>query len=113
MDKGGRMSWDTKKIFGYFLVCIGLIFIVFALYSVYNVFMNAVKPPETFQLNNLTFSVDLGQDRAPLEITAPLDPEVRKIVNMFEYNIFMLFMLSVGSKVSMLGAQFIRANKEP
>ncbi len=42
------MNWDTKKIFGYFLVCIGLIAIVFALYSVYNVFLNAVNPPEIF-----------------------------------------------------------------
>ena len=107
------MSWDTKKIFGYFLVCIGLISIVFALYSVYNVFLNAVNPPEIFQLNNLTFSVDTGQGRAPLEITTPLDPPVRRIVNMFLYYIFMLFILSVGSKVSMLGAQFIRTTKEP
>lgn len=107
------MSWDTKKIFGYFLVCIGLIAIVFALYSVYNVFMNAVNPPEIFQLNNLTFSVDTGQDRVPLEITAPLDPQVRKIVNMSLYYVLMLFILSVGSKISMLGAQFIRTTKEP
>ena len=107
------MNWEIKKIFGYFLVCVGLVAIVFAFYSVYNVFMNAVAPPEIFQLSNFTFSVNAAADRPPVEVTAVLDPEIRKVVNMFLYYIFMLFCLAVGSKVSMLGAQFIRTAKEP
>ena len=106
-----KMKLDIKKIFGYFLVFTGLICMAFALYCVYNVFTNMTKPPEIFKLNNLVFFVNPGRDRVPTEVTVRLEPEARKIVDTFLYYLFMLFILALGSKVSMLGTQFIREVK--
>lgn len=105
------MDLDVKKIFGYFLLGIGLACIVFALYSLYSVFNDAASPPEIFQLSNLSFSIDSPDSRGPVEVKLPLDPQVRKVVNLFLYYMFMLFIVTVGGKLGNLGIQFIREIK--
>ncbi len=105
------MGIDTEKVFGYFLFSIGLICIAFAFYSTYSVFTDAAKPPEIFQLKSLAFSVNPGEGKAQMEVAVSLDPEARKVANIFLYYIFMLFILAMGSKIASLGIQFIREIK--
>lgn len=105
------MGLDIRKIFGYLLVGIGLICMVFSFLSVRDVFTNTTKPPEIFQLNNLAFSLNSGGAGTSMEVTIPLNSEVRKIVNMLLYYMFMLFILAVGGRICTLGTQFIREIK--
>ena len=102
------MDVDTEKIFGYVLLGIGLLCMLFAFNSMRNVFTGLVMPPEIFQLQSLKFSASLGPDNSPTAITMALDPEVRKIANMFLYYLFMFFVVLVGGKVSSLGVQLIK-----
>jgi hypothetical protein len=104
------MNSDTEKIFGYVLFCIGLICILFAFYSMYNVFTNATNPPEMFQMQSLSFSVSSGVDSQPTLVKITVDSELRKIVNIFLYYLFMLFIVMIGSAISNLGIQFTRRN---
>ncbi|MGD0335493.1 MAG: hypothetical protein ABSB18_00105 [Candidatus Omnitrophota bacterium] len=103
------MSSDTEKIFGYVMFCIGLICILFAFYSMCNVFTNTANPPELFQMQSLSLSASSDAASQPTLIKITLDPELRKIVNVFLYYLFMLFIVIVGSTISSLGIKFIKA----
>jgi len=102
---------NTEKVMGYVLLCIGLICILFALHSAYMVFTNVKEPPEIFRMKNFGFLISPGQGNPPMEVEIALEPELRKIVNIFLYYLFMLFILSVGSKIGGLGMHFIREIK--
>lgn len=105
------MSSDAEKIFGYTLFCVGLVCILFALFSIYNVFTDSAKPPTIFKMQKLSFTTSAGRDSPPMEINMPLDSDARKIVNVFLYYLFMLFIVTVGSRLSSLGVQFIKEIK--
>lgn len=105
------MNSHTEKIFGYVLLCIGLICILFAIYSVYKVFTNITNPPEIFQMKSFSFLASSDAGRPPMEFTISLDSQLRKIVNVFLYYLFMLFIVAVGSKICTLGIQFIKEIK--
>lgn len=105
------MNSNTEKMFGYALFWIGLICIAFAFYSMYNVFTNLSQPPEIFKMKSLSLSVSAGAVNPSSVVDIALDSEVRKIVNMFLYYLFMLFIVLVGSKISSLGIQFIKEIK--
>ncbi|MDP2831324.1 MAG: hypothetical protein Q8O02_03665 [Candidatus Omnitrophota bacterium] len=105
------MSSDTEKIFGYVLLCIGLVCIAFAFFSMYSVFTGVANPPEIFKMQSLSFNVSSGGGSQPMAMNISLDTEARKIGSMFLYYLFMLFIVIVGSKISSLGAQFIKEIK--
>jgi len=105
------MNSNTEKILGYVLFCIGLFCIAFAFYSMYNVFTNLIQPPEIFKMKSLSFSLSAGAANPSTVMDIALDSEVRKIVNMFIYYLFMLFIVMVGSKISSLGIQFVKEIK--
>lgn len=102
------MDLSTKKVLGYTLLFIGLIGIIFSVYSVYQVFTNITRPPEIFQMQNLTFSLSASGDAPPVEVTVPLNQDVRKVVNTFLYFLFMYFVVCAAGKISTLGTQFIK-----
>lgn len=102
------MSSAIEKMFGYVLLCVGLGCILFSFYSMHKVFTNAANPPEIFQLQSLSLSTSISANSQPVLMNIPLDSEVRKVVNMFIYYLFMLFILMAGSAVSGLGIQLIK-----
>jgi hypothetical protein len=102
------MNSEIEKIFGYVLLCIGLFCILFSFRSMYDVFTNKTDPPEIFQLQSVSFSASSGIADQSTSITMALDPQMRKVVNVFLYYLFMFFILMAGSKVSGLGIQFIK-----
>lgn len=103
------MSSTTETVFGYILVCIGLVCILFAFYSAYKVFTNAANPPEVFQMRSLDIAVSPpGADAQPTRMTISLDAELRKTVNVFLYYLFMMFIVVVGSNIASLGVKFIK-----
>lgn len=105
------MSSDAEKISGYTLLCVGLVCILFALFSVYNVFTDSAKPPTIFKMQKLSFTTSAGPENQPMMISIPLGQDARKIVNVFLYYLFMLFIVTVGSRLSSLGIQFIKEIK--
>lgn len=105
------MSPNTEKMIGYVMFCIGLICILYASYAMYNVFTNATKPPEIFQMKSLSFLVSSAADGPSTVINFALDSEARKVVNLFLYSLFMFFIVMAGSKISALGIQFIKEIK--
>ena len=100
-----------EKFLGYILFFIGLICILFAFHAMHNVFTNAAQPPEIFQMQNLNLSASSGAGSQPTQIQIALDPELRKIVNVFLYYLFMIFMVIMGSKISSLGIQLTKEIK--
>ena len=102
---------NKEKMFGYILLCIGLICIIFALFCVYKVFTKAAKPPEIFQMQTFTFFASSETGISRTEFTIPLDPEVREIVNLLLYYLFMFFIAVVGARLCSLGIQFIKEIK--
>ena len=106
------MSINSEKIFGYLLLSLGLVCIIFAFYSVYKTFTNIEVPPEIFQAETISFLTPSGPDSPSVKVTVPLNYEIRKIVNVFLYYLFMLFIVAVGGKLGNLGIQFIRVIRD-
>jgi len=102
---------DTEKIFGYIMFAVGLCCILFALSSMRSVFTGATLPPEIFQMQTLNFTVNLGPNNPPAAMSMALDPEIRKLANMFLYYLFMFFVVLVGGKIGSLGIQLTKEVK--
>ena len=105
------MSEYTQKIIGYALTCLGVVCMLFSAYSIYEVFTNVTKPPEIFKLESLSVSIASSAANLSTQISIPLEPEIRKIFNIFLYYLFMMFILTLGSRISSLGMQFIKEQK--
>ena len=105
------MSSNTEKFLGYILLLVGLICILYAFFSLYNAFTGAVKPPDLFQMQKLQFSVSPVGNSQSMVVSAPLDSEARKVVNLFLYYLFMFFIVMAGGTISSLGIQCIKEIK--
>ena len=87
------MSLHVEKIFGYILLSIGLACILFAFFSMYNV----------FKMQSLSLTTTPSGSSEPVVMSISLDSEARKIVNMFLYYLLMIFIVLMGAKISSLG----------
>lgn len=105
------MSLHLEKIFGYILLGIGLVCLLFAFFSMYNVFTDLTEPPEIFKMESLSLSTTVSGSSEPAVTSISLDPEARKTVNMFLYYLLMIFIVIVGGKISSLGIQLIKEIK--
>lgn len=105
------MALFIERFLGYVLVCVGLLCIVFAVFSMHSVFTDARTPPEIFKLERLSFSATPSGAAQPTKMDIPINVDTRKIVNMGLYYLLMLFMVIVGGRVSSLGVQFIKEVK--
>lgn len=104
------MSLFFERILGYSLLCVGLACIVFAFFSMHSVLTDQAKPPEIFQTQSLTLTTSPGTSQ-PTVVTIAIDPDIRKIVNIFLYNLLMFFLVMVGGKMGSLGIQLIKEIK--
>jgi hypothetical protein len=109
--EGGEMSSDTEELFGYILLFIGLICILSASYSMYNVFTSLAQPPGIFKMDSFSIPIPASVYNPSTVVKIPLDPEIIKIVNIFLHYLFKLFIVIVGSKISGLGIQLIKEIK--
>lgn len=111
----------TEKIIGYILLAVGLLIIILAAFSSYEVFTKKAAPVGLFQFSGI--SIDLSQTLTaslPKELSQtgytlpPLQQEIisgnmiNQPMNFFAYLIFMGFMSSIGVKIAGLGIQLIR-----
>ena len=105
------MDVTTDKIIGYVLLVVGLILIIFAAYSMLDVFIGTREPPSILKINSITISVPVGLGAPPEKIELLSGTDVSKIANLGLWYILMFFFASIGSKIGGLGVQLIREIK--
>ena len=100
----------TGKIVGYVLVGVGLIFIIFAVYSMYEVFTGTAKPPSIFKMESIAMSSPLVPriEVPPAKIELVSGSEINKVINLGLWYILMFFLVSAGIKIASLGVKLIR-----
>jgi hypothetical protein len=92
-----------EKIFGFILIIIGLIFIFYSIYSMFNIFSGSSNPPKIIKMNNVELSIPLAGE---VEILS--GEEISKIANMSLYSIFMFFIISAGSRIADLEIKLLK-----
>jgi len=108
-----------NKIFGWFLLAIGLIIIFGSLYFSFNIFTNRNEAPEIFKLEK----VDKEIDNADLMALSPeamqeiIQEQVKnmmpsefmsKLLNLISWSIFAGILIFAGSRVSGIGIRLMR-----
>ncbi len=111
----------SEKVLGYVLIAIGVIVMLLATFSVYQVFTTKSQPVNIFNLPGI--SIDLSnfvagdlssEEKAKLSQekslkTDLISPEIiNKPLNVIAHILFMGFILNVGFKVSTLGVYLVR-----
>jgi len=101
---------DTKnnKNVGYALLIAGLVFILYAVYSMYYVYTGATPAPSVAQMNSVKISLPAAPGTPPIETELLSGKESSKLVNMGLWFILMTFVASAGSKIGGLGVKLMR-----
>ena len=89
-----------NKIFGYVLICAGLMLILFALTGMYKVFVNGAAAP-IIQLADLQLNTAYGPVIVPMKSAS-------QVVNLGLFAIFMVFVVSAGGKIAGIGNGLVK-----
>ncbi len=89
------------KILSYLLLCAGILIILFALNSMYNVFLNGQTVREIAHFADLTVQTQVGPMNVPMGAANTL-------ANMGLFAVLMLFVTSVGGKIASIGVQLLK-----
>ncbi len=104
-------NFKSYKATGYVLLIAGLILIIWAVYSMYNVYTGASQPPSVIQMNGVTLSMPTGQGTPPAEAELISAQNSSKLVNMGIWYALMFFVASAGARIGGLGVNLIREIK--
>lgn len=85
-----------NKIFGYLLICAGLMMIFFSLIGMYKVFANGSPVVAVVQMADVRLNTQYGPVQIPMK-------GINTIANLGLFALFMMFVLSAGSKISGIG----------
>jgi len=93
------------KIVGYVLLAVGLVMILFAVRSMYNVYTGMDSPPPVIRVSDVKFPVpaEAGQPRE--EVLLISGDQASKVINMGLWSVLMLFVASAGAKIGGLGVK--------
>ena len=110
-----------EKVLGYILIALGVIVMLLATFSVYQVFTNKSQPVNIFNLPGISIDMSdlVGSDLSSEEMaqlreqkslkTDLISPEIiNKPLNLIAHILFMGFILNVGFKVAALGVGLVR-----
>ena len=92
------------KITGYLLFCVGLLLILFAVLSMYKVFVNQQPVIAIVQLADLKITSQFGNMVVPAS-------GLNTIINLGLFAFFMAFLVAVGTKVATLGCNFLKIER--
>lgn len=98
----------SEKVTGYTLLIIGLIVIVFAAVSAYQVFTGTVQPLPVINASGIALdmaSLAPGQ-KGSMELFSAKD--LNLVSNLTVHYLLMTFLVTVGSKIAGLGIQLLR-----
>ncbi len=100
------MKMKDEKITGYILLTIGVILIIFAIISVFNVFTGSSSAPSLIKINDIKISIPGVGETMILR-----GEDISTITNMLLWLILMVFIASGGSMIGNLGVKLLREIK--
>ena len=92
------------KILGYLLICAGLFIILFALYAMYQVFINGGAVTTLVNFSDLTLHTQAGPLQFPMQQTNIL-------ANLGLFALFMGFLVAAGGKIASIGCQMLKIER--
>ncbi len=111
MGLSERLKIKDYKAVGYALLIAGLGLIIWAVYSMYNVYTGATPPPSVIQMNSVTISLPTGGNMPPIQTELISGRESSKLTNMGIWFALMTFIASAGGRIGGLGVNLIREIK--
>lgn len=90
-----------NKIFGYVLICAGLMLILFALTGMYKVFVDGAAAAPIIQLADLQLNTAYGPVIVPMKSAS-------QVANLGLFAIFMVFVVSAGGKIAGIGNGLVK-----
>jgi len=116
---------NINKILGYFLLLLGLIFIIWIVYYSYNIFSAKIDAPQVFKVASETKQSSLDSNnlqekdiqqyiemvtKQRLKDILPADLII-KLLNLIAWSIFAAIVILAGSKIGNLGINLIGKSK--
>lgn len=92
------------KILGYLLLCLGLALIFFAGIGMYKVFVARQPVLNVVKMENVTANTQYGAVQIPMK-------GVNALINTGLFAVLMLFLASVGAKVSGIGVNLLKTER--
>lgn len=92
------------KIFGYLLIGIGLLFIMFAALSMYKVCVDRQPVAPIVQLADMNINTQYGIMQMPMQ-------NVNTMANIMLFVAFMLFLVSAGAKLANIGNGLLKTER--
>lgn len=111
MDIFERLTKKDYKTVGYGLLIAGLVLIIWAVYSMYNVYTGATPPPPVVNMNSVTISLPTAAGVPPVQTELISGKESSKLTNMGIWFTLMYFIASAGGRIGGLGTKLIREIK--
>lgn len=93
-----------NKIFGYLLICAGLLLIFFSLVGMYKVFVNGNAVVPVMQLADLQLNTAYGPVQIPMK-------SIGTLVNWGLFAVFMVFVLSAGGTIAGIGNGLLKTER--
>ncbi|MCG2727507.1 MAG: hypothetical protein L6244_02505 [Candidatus Methanoperedenaceae archaeon] len=106
-----KLKIKDYKAVGYALLIAGLILIIWAVYSMYNVYTGATPPPSVIEMKSVTISLPTGENAPPIQTELISGSDSSKLVNMGLWFVLMTFVASAGGRISGIGVKLIREIK--
>ncbi len=111
MDIFERLKIKDYKAVGYALLLAGLIFIIWAVYSMYNVYTGAQAPPSVIEMKSVTISLPTAPGAPPIQTELISGRDSSKLTNMGIWFALMTFVASAGGRIGGLGVKLVREIK--
>ena len=95
---------EREKTFGYALLILGLILLLFSIFEMMNVYFGNAPPPKLFAFQDVTLSSGASGIGASIVSGAQLS----QVANLFFWFVLMGFILFAGGKIASLGINMIK-----
>lgn len=93
-----------NKIFGYLLICIGLMMMLFAVMGMYKVFADRQPVAPVVQMADMRINTQYGPMQIPMQ-------GVNQIANLGLFALLMAFILSAGAKLAGVGNGMLKSER--
>ncbi len=93
-----------NKIFGYLLICAGLMLMLFSVMGMYKVFADRQPAAPVVQMADLRINTQYGPMQIPMQ-------GVNQIANLGLFAVLMMFILSAGAKLAGVGNAMLKTER--
>ncbi len=93
-----------NKIFGYLLICAGLMMMLFSVMGMYKVFADRQPVAPVVQMADMCVNTQYGPMQIPMQ-------GVNQIANLGLFALLMVFILSAGAKLAGVGNGLLKAER--